>query len=485
MALKITTYSQKYDTKNYYSVVKANHFIRILLLLIGLAGASCSERKLHEAQAVVAAADSLRAEGQTYTDSVSLAEAYRTLNNWQWSHADEYVHACYHYGRMLREKDNPVEAMQVFINATHSRSRDYHILGRLYSNMGTLCHLAGEYDLSYDMYEHSANMFLSNGDTLLYYYGLNNMAIEWATQGKKEGTLSIINIIQQQCTDSGVLLQTYETTADLYRAIEKFDSAIYWINQTEQYDYITPLGIIIKAQCFYRLGVSDSALYYAQLILLDSTSIYQDRFNALYIISHCDSTLSSDNIRDMASQREDIRYYEYEPEKELLTIAVQLLGQDLNRKPDIRWLYVLIGIITLAGGVIGLSYTYRRSRQMKNSAKNQRKVLEQKCDALMHLSDKQLKDTIYWHDYAALSHFINVNLNNIVNKLLQLIPTLTEQNIRLCIVILLGCSYSHCADMLRLSKSSISKLKQIMAEKLGTDIKNLRATLLDIACKNG
>ena len=96
-----------------------------------------------------------------------------------------------------------------------------------------------------------------------------------------------------------------------------------------------------------------------------------------------------------------------------------------------------------------------------------------------------LKDTIYWHDYAALCHFININLNSIVNKLLQLIPTLTEQNIRLCIVILLGCSYSRCAEMLLLSKSSISKLKQIMAEKLGTDIKNLRATLLDIACKNG
>ena len=45
----------------------------------------CSRRALHEAQAVVAQADSARAEGRMYgtekADSIALAQAYHTLNN--------------------------------------------------------------------------------------------------------------------------------------------------------------------------------------------------------------------------------------------------------------------------------------------------------------------------------------------------------------------------------------------------------------------
>ncbi len=162
----------------------------VLLLLAGMVGQGCSSRAIHEAEAVVAQADSLWQEGKMYGidegDSLSLAQAYKTLSDYRFlssssfHFSSSYAHACYHYGKLLRAKDDPENAMQCFINATHSRTRDYHILGRVYSNMGSICHLAGEFQLSYDMYEKSANCFLANGDTLSYYYGLNDMAFEKA-----------------------------------------------------------------------------------------------------------------------------------------------------------------------------------------------------------------------------------------------------------------------------------------------------------------
>ena len=116
---------------------------------------SCSSRAIHEAEAVVAQADSLWQAGLMYGidagDSLTLAQAYKTLKEHSafsrqlsevcpfvpcTSLLRTYSHACYHYGKLLRAKDNPAEAMQRFINATHSRTRDYHILGRVYSNMG-------------------------------------------------------------------------------------------------------------------------------------------------------------------------------------------------------------------------------------------------------------------------------------------------------------------------------------------------------------
>ena len=157
----------------------------ILYLLLVCIFTACAPRSIREAQSVVVLADSLWHEGCVYSDSAELAQAYETLGQWQWFYADEYAHACYHYGRILREKENPVEAMQCFINATHSRTRDYHILGRVYSNMGSICHLAGEFPLSYVMYERSADMFIRNGDTLAFYYAYNDMALELAEQKKK------------------------------------------------------------------------------------------------------------------------------------------------------------------------------------------------------------------------------------------------------------------------------------------------------------
>ena len=143
---------------------------------------SCSSRAIHEAEAVVAQADSLWQAGLMYGidagDSLTLAQAYKTLGDiplplrtlLEVGSSDSYAHACYHYGKLLRAKDNPVEAMQAFINATHSRTRDYHILGRVYSNMGSISHLAGEFQLSYDMYEKSADMFIRNCDSTAYFY---------------------------------------------------------------------------------------------------------------------------------------------------------------------------------------------------------------------------------------------------------------------------------------------------------------------------
>ena len=118
----------------------------ILYLLLVCIFAACAPRSIREAQSVVAQADSLWHAGKQYGidegDSVTLAQAYETLGSlslFNFHFSPSYAHACYHYGKLLRAKEHPVEAMQCFINATHTRTRDYHILGRVYSNMGSIC----------------------------------------------------------------------------------------------------------------------------------------------------------------------------------------------------------------------------------------------------------------------------------------------------------------------------------------------------------
>lgn len=78
------------------------HIFLLLLLGISLMLTGCSHPALHKAREVITVADSLRAEGQAYTDSVTIAEAYNTLHSWRYFCPTDYARACYYYGRLLR-----------------------------------------------------------------------------------------------------------------------------------------------------------------------------------------------------------------------------------------------------------------------------------------------------------------------------------------------------------------------------------------------
>ena len=464
-------------------------FVPAFVLLL----TACSPRALREAQELVAEADSLRTEGVAFTDSMALAEAYNTLEKWQYIYPTDYAHACYHYGRLLRNNDDPAAAMQVFINGSHSHTRDYHILGRTYSNMGSICQLANEHPLSYEMYALSADMFLKDSDSLRYNYALNEMAVALAVQGEKESTLSLITQIQQQCTDSGTLLRTLETLAEMYRVIEMSDSAIFWINEASRYGDIGPYGIIIKAQSFDNLCIKDSAILYAQMIISNTTAPYHARFNALYIISHNDSTLSKDSALTIASAREDIRYYEYEPENEKLTIAIELLKRDLARKPVWPWLVLIICLLLTGGSIAGFSiYKKKTKRQLLSqqiedlqiakaaTMSEKKQTLEEQCK--LFASSSNLVVDLCWKDYESMCNVINKHFWMLALKLRQ--ANLTEKEVRLCVLVLLNLSRIQMAGMLFYSPNGMGKFKYRVSQKLSTEGKNLRKYLIDLAIDN-
>ena len=474
-------------------MIMRGHIPISFVVTVGLLLTGCSSRALREAQRVVAEADSLRTEGVAYTDSMALAEAYNTLEKWQYLYPTDYTRACYYYGRLLRNNDNPVAAMQVFINATHTNTRDYHILGRVYSNMANICRLNSSHDMAFTLHSRSADMFSQAGDTLLYYYGLHNMAYECATLGEKQESLSLIRQIQQQCTDSNVLLLSYETMAEMYRIQAEFDSALYWLNQAKQYGDIDSYGTIIKAQSFSRLGNTDSATHYATLITMDSTASYHAKFNALYIISHSVSVLSKDSALSLASQREDIRHYEYEPEKEKLTVAIELLKQDLSRKPIWPWLLFTICILLTGGGIASFSIHKKKKRrqllsqqiqdlQMAKDASTleKKQALEKQCK--LFASSHNIVVDLCWKDYDALCSIVNQHFLMLARKLQQ--ENLTEKEVRLCVLSLFNLGYEEMADMLCYAPNGIGKFKMRTAKKLGTTAKKMRDFLIEKAINN-
>ena len=493
----------------------------VFLLLAGMVGQGCSSRAIHEAEAVVAQADSIWQAGLMYGidagDSLTLAQAYETLQEHsvfssqfsevfpfvqRTSFLRTYAHACYHYGKLLRAKDDPEEAMRCFINATHSRTRDYHILGRVYSNMGDLCHLAGDFPLSYEMYERSGQMYLLNGDSLLYFYDLNNMAYELAEQGQKDEALTILHTIPVIDDDLSSLMNL--TRAELYMKICLYDSAIYYAHSARSSEMSFIEASLILAQSYSFLTIQDSSVYYANFII-EQSNLLSNINNALYILSNDDKTKDINEVRQASADRSDTQKL-IAIRQGKLSQAVQLLEQDLAETPDLRWLYAVIATIIVIGSCI-LFYVHKKrsqhkllsqqvddltsrtiAMQVKNEELTQsysnnynqiKEDIDHKC-TLLHDSGK-IKKTLAWKNYHTMCTIVDKQFYLLASKL-QSKQLLNETEIRLCILTLLDCGYDQMAELLYYAPNGIGKLKLRVAKKLGTSAKGLRSYLIENEC---
>lgn len=435
---------------------------------------SCSPRPLHEARSVVAEADSLWLEGGLYSDSAQLAQAYTTLEHWQRFYADDYAHACYHYGKLLRKHEDPVSAMQVFINATHSPSHDYHILGRVYSNMGSICHLADAFSLSYEMYALSTDMFQHNGDTLAYFYGLNDMALEKAMLVDINATSILLDSIEHFCKEDYVLAKACETRAEMFLRSKQYDSAIHYAHKSYAYGYNDPTGWLIIAQSFSHISNKDSATYYAEKVASQSASL-RNLNNALYILTNDDEAKDITAIRKTAADRADAQKL-LEIRQGKFSQAVQLLEQDLNRTPNMQgWLIIIIFVLT---GSIAFLVPYLVKKHAKQiSSLSEKQVNNTIVSIKKHINTTDINKTLHWKDYNAMKSEADLYMNGIASKLEM--HNLNETEIRFCILTILDFPLKKIADTIYYSyPSGIKTLKKRISDKLGTKPPHLKEFLL-------
>ena len=464
--------------------------------------AACTPCVVREAQTVVAEADSLRAEGQMYSDSVQLAEACATLGRWQWFYADDYAHACYHYGRLLREKGDPVTAMQVFLSAAHSRTHDFHILGRVYSNMGDLAHWGREYSLSFDMFKSAADLFLSTGDTISYYYCLNDMAFEKAMISDTATVFSLLSFIEHNCTDEQVLIKTQETKAEAYMRAKEYNSALNYASALYQQDGTSQLGLVLLSQIYSYLSLKDSAVYYAKQVLLVSSD-YADIQNALYILTNDDDQKDANEIREIAADRADAQK-QIEIRQGKFSQAVQLLEQDIKRPLNLSWLYAIMATLIIIGTVIGIYVHIKRQKhtllsqtledlqcatssvqekhdELAERYKKNHQLIEDEINNNCRLlqKDEHLSATLKWSDFKEMCRQTDKLFYMFASKLQQK-RVLNETEIRLCVLVLINLSRAEISKTLPYALNSIGKLKDHTAKLLGTTGKNLHDFLLKL-----
>ena len=146
------------------------------------------------------------------------------------------------------------------------------------------------------MYERSAEMFLHNGDSLLYYYDLNNMAFELAEQGKKEEAYVILDSICKNCNDRDIYIKTIETRAVACKLVQQYDSTIYYTSASFMCGCYAPNILLNRAQGYSLIGQKDSAVHYANELILHTNELFFIN-SALYILTHEDDQKDIETTR--------------------------------------------------------------------------------------------------------------------------------------------------------------------------------------------
>lgn len=382
--------------------------------------------------------------------------------------------ACYEQGKTLRENGEPAQAMQFFLRATQSGTDDKALLGRVCSNMANICRQANDHSSAFRVYAVSAEHFAASGDTLAYAYALNNMAWEQAAMGHKDSALLLVHAAVQAYPFPPLTDKIIETRAAACFFAEQYDSVLFFSTPPAN-DYL----LMLRAQAFSYLQQHDSATYYAHILLPHTTNLfYLD--DLYYILTHDDAAADREVVRTLASERTDVQLA-IKTRHGKLTQAVQLMENEWNRtcSPWLMIAYICAALVSIGLSIWAITI-HRRHVRLHHALSEQERLRRDGTERTVRLilDANDLRTEIAWHNYPALCHHIDKHFRGLASSLQE--QNLNEQDIRICILVLLGLPHKQIAEMLNCSPKSIGKLKDLTARKLHTTGGKLRDTLLSV-----
>ncbi len=389
-------------------------------------------------------------------------------------HAGEDAQAWYEQGRELRQADEPEQAMQSFLSAAHSGTEDEALLGRVWSNIANMCRQANEHHKAFQLYAVSAEHFAAANDTLAYAYALNNMAWEQAAMGHKDSAMLLISSAIQSYPRPPVTDKIIESRAAACLFAEEYDSVLFYTTSSDN-DYL----LMLRAQAYSFLQIDDSAAYYARL-LLPRTNALTSLDDLFYILSHNDATVDKELVRTLSSKRADVQKA-IEARHVKLTQAILLLEHNTEEQDHLALIFIAL-LIALFGLLLSIwaLFVWRKHRLWHIEQTTQ---LQLRRNELMHTIQllreaPDLRTEIAWEDFTELCRRIDKLFYGLASSLQE--KGLNEQDIRICLLVLLGLSHKEVADMLNCSPKSIGKLKDITARKLSVSGGNLYDRLLEL-----
>ena len=461
----------------------------VLVALLVMSCTSCA--RWCEAKEVIAEADSLLEEEKRITrDTAALNFAIETLNGplGYLFAKQELAKAYYFMGRNFYYLNDFAKAADYYILCDRLNPKDPLYKGRINSCMGYLCKQDSCFEEALEFYERANEAFYESGDEKRYVIGLLNIAEQYINLKAYTQADSVLQIADNYELDSAYHAMLLETKGIYFFGLQQYDSALTYFVCTENY----PRPIEAKCysymkimQIYIRQNNYDVANKYACFIIEHST-VPNYKTNAYYTLLRIkDRSKDSEYLADLSYLRKDedikIRY-----ESEAYAQATIKLKAYLDNPHP----YLLINWCIFGGMVAVLLLciiVYILHKHKQCAAHRMAEILhsqEEKNLAARELFERQIFDySVHftsldtWKDSHKLREQANIYCGNIFYRLEETYH-LSEQEIKICLMVLLDFSREQMANYLYVQPNTISKAKNKIAKQLGTSSAQLREFLI-------
>lgn len=462
------------------------HFLLVAMVVMG--GASCT--RWRERKEVVVEADGSLAKGVIMKDTAALAEVIRTLEPYGRLFArEDLVKAYYLLGRNMDDYYHDFStAADYYIEADRLNTKDPILRGRINSCMGFLCKQDSCFEGALEFYKLANDAFKESRNERRYAIGLLNIAEQYINLKEYTQADSILKIANNYELDSAYHAMLLETRGLYFFGLQQYDSALMYFLSIENYPRT------MDARCYNYLCIMRS---YEALYWLSKTHKYAE-----YIIAHSNNSIYRSNayyylmvLADNSNDISGLSVYSHAREDENRSVRTKSesyakAAHKLKVYLDTPHPYLLINwcifgaiIVILILCIIAYSF-HKHKRYASHKTDEMLRLQKEKSIADRELFERQIFDysvhflsTNIWKDNSKLREQANIYCGNIFYRLEETYH-LSEQEIKICLMVLLDFSREQMANYLYVQPNTISKSKSKIAKKLGTSSAQLREFLI-------
>ena len=328
-------------------IMLTKHYI-ILLLSLVLGCASC---QWHEAEAVVAMADSIdQTQHVIYDDTAALGLVIRQLDNPMgrvFKHST-LGKAYYYMGRNLEDNHQQIaKAAECYIEADRLQIDDPIYRGRVNSCMGYICIQYNNDSLALIFDERASASFKEGTDDWYYAQSLLNISENYISLHQFLDADSILQIAKSYQLDNAYQARWYEMKGLYFYKQQQYDSALVyfmdvcnWRKEQEEFMY----NYLKIMQIYLEIGNLSQATSYAQFIINNSDDAHY-LVNAYYcLMKDAEEQNNTELLSIYAHTRADVQ-------KSLRSIAseyanaVSSISEYVYNPYPFRWVWNTISII--------------------------------------------------------------------------------------------------------------------------------------------
>ena len=462
------------------------------MLLVALLVMSCTScARWCEAKAVVAEAERLLGEEKIITrDTAALNFAIETLNGplGYLFAKQELAKAYYFMGRNFYYLNDFAKAADYYILCDRLNPTDPLYKGRINSCMGYLCKQDSCFEEALEFYERANEAFYASGDEKRYAIGLLSIAEQYINLKAYTQADSVLQIADNYELDSAYHAMLLETKGIYFFGLQQYDSALTYFLRIENFP--RPL----EARCYSYMKIMQiynqmhdysNAIEYAKYIILHSSNPNY-RLNAYYhLIDYAKMHDDMELLTNYSHERDDENRKIQDNAECYAQASSKLKSYILNPNPYGVINLCFAGAIILFLILMVFAYiTYKRHQSV--SRKNEELVYSQEEQriAKRKLFERKIFDhSVYflqpniWKDTNKLREQANIYCGNIFYRLEETYH-FSEQDIKICLMVLLDFSREQMANYLYVQPNTISKAKNKIAKQLGTSSAQLREFLI-------